>query len=316
MSARRKPAPVPAESQAPAPDAYTAFLEAKIKSAPSCGLPCSLDEVATHRLDGQPLRDHQRHVIRWGVEGGRRAFFLDFGLGKSTIQVETGRIILEKAAVEAGDRCSMRLGLIVGPLGCRSDMIRDAAQLGVDLHFVRTMDEVWAEFHRRGEAGDTRPYMCLTNFETVRDGKLDLSPFTYASIDEAAALRDYGSETFQTFLPLFSEVPYRFVATALPDPNRDKELIHYSAFLGIMDSGQALTRFFQRNSEKAGEFTLHPQHEEGFLAVGVSWGCSSRSRATSASTMPAMRSRRSIWSGTRWGPTSRPPIRTRTARAG
>jgi hypothetical protein len=70
----------------------------KIAAPPSAGLPCELDEVATHRLDGKPLRDHQRHIIRWGVEGGRRAYFLDFGLGKSTIQVETGRIILEKAA--------------------------------------------------------------------------------------------------------------------------------------------------------------------------------------------------------------------------
>jgi hypothetical protein len=248
--------------------AYRQFLEAKVKAAPSFGLPCSLDEVATHRLDGKPLRDHQRHVIRWGVEGGRRAYFLDFGLGKSTIQVETGRIILEKAAKEAGDQC---MGLIVGPLGCRSDMIADARQLGVDLHFVRSMDDVWSEYHRRRDAGDFRPYICLTNFETVRDGKLDLSPFRWSSIDEAAALRDYGSETFQTFLPLFDQVPYRHVATALPDPNRDKELIHYSAFLGIMDSGQALTRFFQRNSEKAGELTLYEHKQDEFWLWVSSW---------------------------------------------
>jgi DNA modification methylase len=251
-----------------APDAYRAFLEQKIAVPPSAGLPCTLDEVATHRLDGKPLRDHQRHIIRWGVEGGRRAFFLDFGLGKSTIQVETGRIILEKAAREAGDRC---LGLIVGPLGCRSDMTADAAQLGVDLHFVRNMDGVWAEFHRRGDAGDKRPFICLTNFETVRDHKLDIGAFTWASVDEAAALRDYGSETFQTFLPLFAEVPYRHVATALPDPNRDKELIHYAGFLGVMDTGQALTRFFQRNSEKAGELTIYGHKEDEFWLWVSSW---------------------------------------------
>jgi hypothetical protein len=113
--------------------------------------------------------------------------------------------------------------------------------------------------------------MFLTNFETVRDGKIDLAAFTWASIDEAAALRDYGSETYQTFLPLFEQVPYRHVATALPDPNRDKELIHYAGFLGIMDTGQALTRFFQRNSEKAGELTLHPQHEDDFWLWVSSW---------------------------------------------
>jgi hypothetical protein len=47
-------------------------------------------------------------------------------------------------------------------------------------------------------------------------------------------------------------VPYRFVATATPSPNRFKELIHYAGFLGIMDTGQALTRFFKRDSH-AGE---------------------------------------------------------------
>jgi hypothetical protein len=78
-------------------------------------------------------------------------------------------------------------------------------------------------------------------------------------------------ETFQTFLPLFEQVPYRHVATALPDPNRDKELIHYAGFLGVMDTGQALTRFFQRNSEKAGELTLYPHKEDEFWLWVSSW---------------------------------------------
>ena len=34
--------------------------------------------------------------------------------------------------------------------------------------------------------------------------------------------------------------------------------------LGITDRGQILTRFFQRNSTKAGELTLHPQHVDDF----------------------------------------------------
>lgn len=61
-------------------------------------------------------------------------------------------------------------------------------------------------------------------------------------------LRSYGSKTFQEFLPLFAKVAFKLVATATPSPNRYKELIHYSGFLGVMDTGLALTRFFQRNS--------------------------------------------------------------------
>jgi DNA modification methylase len=62
------------------------------------------------------------------------------------------------------------------------------------------------------------------------------------------------------------------VATATPSPNRYKELIHYAGFLGIMDTGQALTRFFQRNSEKAGDLTLYPHKEHEFWLWVASWG--------------------------------------------
>src|SRR5207248_10070706 len=83
--------------------------------------------------------------------------------------------------------------------------------------------------------------------------------FEAVSLDEASVLRSFGSKTYQTFLPLFDQVPYRFVATATPSPNRHKELIHYAGFLGVMDTGQALTRFFQRDSTKANNLTLYPQ---------------------------------------------------------
>src|SRR5207248_10313153 len=104
----------------------------------------------------------------------------------------------------------------------------------------------------------------LTNYESVRDGKVDPNAFEAVSLDEASVLRSYGSKTFQTFLPLFDQVPFRFVATATPSPNRYKELIHYAGFLGVMDTGQALTRFFQRDSTQANNLTLYPHKVEEF----------------------------------------------------
>jgi len=84
-------------------------------------------------------------------------------------------------------------------------------------------------------------------------------------------LRSYGSKTFQEFLPLFKGVKHRFVATATPSPNRYKELIHYAGFLGIMDTGQALTRFFQRDSTQANNLTLYPHKEREFWLWLNSW---------------------------------------------
>jgi hypothetical protein len=79
------------------------------------------------------------------------------------------------------------------------------------------------------------------------------------------------AKTYQEFLKLFKAVPYRFVFTATPSPNRYKELIHYAGFLGVMDTGEALTRFFQRDSAKANNLTLYPHMEKQFWLWLNSW---------------------------------------------
>ncbi|MDW9578870.1 DNA methylase N-4 [Sinorhizobium meliloti] len=224
--------------------AYGDFLRNKIRLAPVSGLQVNADEV------NPILKDHQRDIVVWAVRGGKRAVFAAFGLGKSVIQIEVLRLICEKTAGR---------GLIVLPLGVRQEFRRDGEMLGVDIKFIRRIEE----------AGETGLYM--TNYETVRDGKLDPNEFTAVSLDEASVLRSYGSKTYQTFLSLFEGVRYRFVATATPSPNRYKELIHYAGFLGIMDTGQALTRFFQRDSTQANNLTLYPHKEREFWLWLNSW---------------------------------------------
>lgn len=197
------------------------------------------------------LKPHQRDLVQWAVAGGRRAIFAAFGLGKSVMQLETIRITLDQ---HGGGK-----GLIICPLGVRIEFAHDAAMLGIDTRFVRRTDEL---------GGDG---IYITNYESVRDGRLDIDEFTAVSLDEAAVLAAFGSKTYQTFLAEFSEVPYRFVATATPSPNRYKELIHYAGFLGVMDTGQALTRFFQRDSTKANNLTLYPHKEREFYLWLSSW---------------------------------------------
>ena len=240
---------------------YRDFLEAKMPVAPLAGLPCTLDEVPTHLVDGRPIKDHQRHIVQWAVEGGRRAIFAAFGLGKSIMQLLILNIILRKVSFGA-------IGLIVAPLGVRMEFMKDAALLGITLHFVRTDADIDAIV---AASDPTDTHLFITNYESVRDGKISVARFTVASLDEASVLRSFGSKTYQEFLPLFAAVDYRFVATATPSPNRYKELIHYAGFLGVMDTGQALTRFFQRNSEKANDLTLYPHKEDEFWLWLNSW---------------------------------------------
>jgi len=223
---------------------YDGFLAAKVDFDSRCGFP--IDPAEINPL----LKPHQRAIVAWAVEGGRRAIFAAFGLGKTIIQLEVLRLILDRA----GGR-----GLIVCPLGVRQEFIRDAAILGTPVTFLQHTADV------------DGPGIYLTNYESVRDGKLDPALFTAVSLDEASVLRSYGSKTYQTFLPIFEQTPYRFVATATPSPNRYKELIHYGGFLGIMDTGQALTRFFQRDSSKANNLTLYPHKAAEFWLWLSTW---------------------------------------------
>ena len=101
------------------------------------------------------------------------------------------------------------------------------------------------------EVEQSTSQIVLTNYERVRDGDIRPDYFAATSLDEASVLRSFGSKTYQTFLDKFKNVPYKLVATATPSPNKYKELIHYAGYLEVMDTGQALTRFFQRDSTKA-----------------------------------------------------------------
>jgi hypothetical protein len=224
---------------------YQQFLHQKVNFDRSFGFPVHSDELSPI------LKPHQADIVQWAISGGRRAIFAAFGLGKSLIQLEIMRII---GIHHAGRQ------LIVCPLGVRQEFIRDARQLlGADITFVR----------RTGEVGGDGIY--ITNYESVRDGRLDPALFSAVSLDEASVLRSYGSKTYQTFLDLFDGCRFRFVATATPSPNRYKELIHYAGFLGVMDTGQALTRFFQRDSTQANHLTLYPHKETEFWLWLNTW---------------------------------------------
>lgn len=227
---------------------YLEFLKTKIEIATERGF-----EVDKSKIN-PALKPHQRDAVVWALKGGCRALFESFGLGKTVQEIE----FCYQAVQYAGGKA-----LIVLPLGVKQEFTQDAVYLlGYEKpEYVRTMDEV------RAAGGQ----ILLTNYERVRDGDIDPKYFTATSLDEASVLRSFGSKTYQTFLDKFRGVPYKLVATATPSPNRYKELIHYAGYLEVMDTGQALTRFFQRDSTKANNLTLYPNMEDEFWLWVSSW---------------------------------------------
>jgi len=230
---------------------YADFLRAKIRMAQFKGFDVPLEQI------NPALKPHTRDIVRWAVQGGQRAIFASFGLHKTATQLEIFRQI--------GMARPELFRLQIAPLGVRQEFrdeitARFQGAHAIDMRFVRRDSEI-----------DDPATLYLTNYEAVREGNITVGHFGATSLDEASVLRSYGSKTYQEFLPAFAPVEFKFVATATPSPNRFKELIHYAGYLGVMDTGQALTRFFQRDSEKAGNLTLYPHKEEEFWLWVASW---------------------------------------------
>lgn len=228
---------------------YLDFLRGKMITAPKSGFDLPLEELSP------ALKPHQRAAVLWALKGGRRALFESFGLGKTVQQLEWCRQVIRHEGGQA---------LIVLPLGVRQEFARDARQLlGMEPPpYVRTMEEA---------ALYPAAPILMTNYERVRDGDIDPARFMATSLDEASVLRSFGSKTYQTFLDKFQGVKYKLVNTATPSPNKYKELIHYAGYLEVMDTGQALTRFFQRDSTKSNHMTLYPHKEDEFWMWVSSW---------------------------------------------
>ena len=214
---------------------YIDFLKSKITLAKDTGFVISPDEV------NPILKPHQRDAVIWAIKGGRRALFESFGLGKTIQELEFCRIVTDRKGGYA---------LRVVPLGVKQEFTKDAVNLlrMEAPEYVRNMVEV----------RQSKGRIMITNYERVRDGDIDPKYFIATSLDEASVLRSYGSLTYQTFLGKFKGVPFKLVSTATPSPNKYKELIHYAGCLEVMDTGLALTKFFQRDSTKANQLTLYP----------------------------------------------------------
>ena len=208
---------------------YQKFLEQKIVVAGTYGYEINKDEINPISLP------HQKDIIHWAISGGRRAIFASFGLGKTLMQLEIARLVI---------KITNKPFLICMPLGVVGEFRDDNELLntGFQIKYITDSDDV--------NINELAIY--VTNYERIRKGDVQADKFGGVSFDEASILRNLKTETTNYVLKHFKDVNYRFVATATPTPNDFIEILNYADYLGVIDRGHALTRFFQRDSTKAG----------------------------------------------------------------
>lgn len=225
---------------------YQEFLNKKVIVAEDFGFePLKLSKK---------LHLHQPAIVEWALKGGRRAIFASFGLGKTFMQLEIARQCILK---------ENKPFLIVCPLGVVGEFKRDNLKLesGFEILYITDTNGI--------ENYENKIY--VTNYERVRKGDIDPSKFSGVSFDEASILRNLKTETTNYVLEYFRKIPYRFVATATPTPNDYIEILNYAEYLGVADRGHLLTRFFKRDSQKAGNLKLLENKKDEFWKWVSTW---------------------------------------------
>ena len=227
---------------------YQEFLESKVVIAKDYGT----DELKSPI--SEKLLPHQRDIVEWSISGGRRAIFASFGLGKTMMQLEIARKVIE---------ITNKPFLVAMPLGVIGEFKDDLAFLddSMNIQYITDTDQI-TEYEKT---------IYCTNYERIRKGDIDATRFGGVSFDEASILRNLKTETTNYVLKYFSQINYRFVATATPTPNDFIEILNYADYLGVIDRGHALTRFFKRDSTKAGNLTLYDNKKEEFWKWVATW---------------------------------------------
>ncbi len=229
---------------------YSEFLESKIVVAESFGYDIDKDQL------NSKLLPHQKDIVSWAVSGGRRAIFASFGLGKTIMQLEIAKNVM---------KITNKPFLICMPLGVVGEFKDDLAFLYPEMmiKYITESDTLDCDIDKN--------IIYVTNYERIRKGDVTADLFGGVSFDEASILRNLKTETTNYVLNHFKDVNYRFVATATPTPNDFIEILNYADYLGVIDRGHALTRFFQRDSTKAGNLTLYPNKKEEFWKWVSTW---------------------------------------------
>ena len=211
-------------------------------------------DVAAQKMgfDPHPInvmaKPHQDVAIRFALERGKSAAFLDTGLGKSFIELEFAR----QCAEETG-----KPSLVLTPLAVAGQMVREGQKFGIDARQIREQSEVGAG-------------IMVANYERLP--KLDPSCFGAVVLDESSILKSFAGRTRNTLMEAFRDTPYKLAATATPSPNDHMELGNHAEFLGVMRQQEMLSRWFVNDTATASQdWRLKGHAVEDFWSWVASW---------------------------------------------
>ncbi|THF64343.1 helicase-related protein [Pseudothauera rhizosphaerae] len=220
---------------------YDEFIRRKEVRAPLAGMD-RVPDLPAH------LFPHQRDTVEFLLRAGRGAAFLDTGLGKTVVELEYGRRVVEH---------TNRPVLMLSPLAVGKQHIREAERFGVDATIARDQSDV------------TGARVYVANYERLH--LFDRHAFGGLILDESSIVKSFTGRTSRALMNFGRDMRWRLAATATPAPNDHMELGQHSQFLGAMDSSEMLARWFIADQSEMGRYRLKRHGVKPFWSWVASW---------------------------------------------
>ncbi len=193
----------------------------------------------------------QRDVVAWACRQGRAGVWAQTGLGKTLMQLSWA----EQVHRHTGSNV-----LVLCPLAVAKQTAREAVKFGIEtpVKVCRGMHDVIAGIN-------VANYQMLKHFEP---GK-----FSGVVIDESDILADFSSVTRFAIRDAFASTQYKLDCSATPAPNHFIEIGSHADFLGVMEVGDMLTRWFITDQSEARKIDLKVHGQDDFWRWISTWAC-------------------------------------------
>lgn len=207
-----------------------------------------LEGLSTVPKLGSHLFPHQEATVDFLLRAGRGAGFLDTGLGKTAIELEYARVVVEQ---------ENRPVLMFAPAAVGPQHLREAQKFGIDAALARDQSDVKA----------ARVY--ITNYERLH--LFDRHAFAGMVLDESSIVKSFTGKTTRALTEFGQDMRWKLAATATPAPNDHMELGQHSKFMGVMDSSEMLARWFIADQSEMGRYRLKRHGIKPFWSWVASW---------------------------------------------
>lgn len=209
---------------------YEDFIAQKMRTVK----PSGFDAKKLHN----DLFPFQRFIVERALRAGRYAIFADCGLGKTFMQLEWARQVVEHTGGKV---------LILAPLAVVGQTIEEAGKWHIPLDGIT-----------------------VTNYEQL-DNIESPESFHGVVLDESSILKNFIGETKKKIVDTFAHTPYKLACTATPSPNDPEELGNHAEFLNVATRAEMLAMYFVHDAGDTGEWRIKGHAVKAFWEFVASW---------------------------------------------